>query len=267
MKYSLSARQDRVYLEKADEIKFEYRDIAVISEYAEKYPKAALVVEVLPAQEWDVDKVKEAFVLSRERLTVCVPKINDPKVDELRQKDIPYYCGYAASTAWELRAMVRTGVSQVKVDGPLFFQQDLLKKFPEIQFRVVANVAHEGYLPFDGVCGSWIRPEDVGMYEDTISTIEFADCDRKKEQSLFRIYAQHHEWPGKISMLFTNVGAECTNRLLPPDFTKARLNCGQKCQVDSPCHLCYRHFALADEELIRSYKEEVLDKKEQIDLN
>ena len=44
------------------------------------------------------------------------------------------------------------------------------------------NVAYYAFIPReDGVCGSWIRPEDLNLYEPFIDVIEFEDCDVKKE--------------------------------------------------------------------------------------
>jgi hypothetical protein len=51
-----------------------------------------------------------------------------------------------------------------------------------IKLRVVPNISYYAFIPRDnGVCGSWIRPEDLELYEPYIETIEFEDCDIKKE--------------------------------------------------------------------------------------
>jgi hypothetical protein len=252
MKYSISARQDPEYLEKADEIKFQYRDIAAIMDYAEKFPNAVFVVEILPNQEWEFEKIKEAYILSKQKLTVCVPTLNDKKVERLAEAGIPFYWGYPITTEWELAAIMNTEVSQIKIEAPLFFKQDLLRPITNKEIRVSANIAHQGYLPFTGVNGSWIRPEDVDKYEDTITIIEFEDCDKKKEQALYRIYAEQHEWPGNISMIISNLENDCVNRMLPPEFTISRLNCGQRC-INGSCRLCYRYFSLADPKLLKDY--------------
>ena len=39
MKYSMSSRQTKEYLEKADEIRFEYRDYRSLFDYIEEYPE------------------------------------------------------------------------------------------------------------------------------------------------------------------------------------------------------------------------------------
>ena len=250
MQFSLNARQNHKYLLKANEIKFQYRDIDIIPEYAAKYPEAKLVIEILPSNDWEVSKIKDAFILSHNKLTVCVPQLKDPRVEELVNLSIPFYWGYPISTAWELDAILKTGVSQIKIEAPLFFQQDVLKDLG-VQVRLTPNVAHQGFLPFTGVNGSWVRPEDINKYEN-IDIIEFEDCDLRKEQALYRIYAEQQEWPGQLSMIISNLELDCTNRMLPPDFTEARLNCGQRC-VTGTCRICYRYFDLADPKKLKNY--------------
>lgn len=252
MKYCINGRQEPEYLRKANEVKFEYRDIKALPDYVEKYPEVeAWVVEVGPAQEWNFDLVKETFILSKNKVILCIPDINDPKVRLLQEAKIPYYWGYEITTAYELAAMVYTNVCRVKIGAPLFFDQEAIAKFG-IPAMVTANIAHNGYLPYaDGVNGAWIRPEDVDMYT-AIEVIDFSDCDKKKEQALFRIYAEQKAWPGKISMLISNINKDCTNRMLPSTFTEARLNCQQRC-VTGNCRLCYRYFELANPELLKSY--------------
>lgn len=259
MKYSLSNRQSSPYLKKADEILIQYRDRKALPDYAEKYPEAALVLEVPPAQEWEMAEIKEYSILARGKLTLSLPEMTDPRIPELKAAGIPFFWGYSVSTWWELDALIALGVSQARIEAPLFFETTKLKQKcrKKIALRVIANVAHEGYVPgVDGISGSWIRPEDVEQYEDVFTTIEFRDSDQSKEQALYRIYAEQHEWPGQIEMLITNINAPGKyNRMLPPEFTQHRLNCGQRCKSNGHCRICHRYVRLADPELIKNYME------------
>lgn len=256
MKYCLSGRQDIVYLKKADEIRIEYRDRNAIPDYAEKYPEVNLVLEVRPTDApINFSDLKELYVLAHERLTICIPDITSFVAIELRNAGIPFFWGYTITTAYDLRAAKALGVCQARIGAPLFFQQDVIKKIG-LPTRVVADVADEGYFNRpDGVVGAWIRPEDVHYYEDTVEVIEFSKCDKAHEQALFRIYAEQHNWPGKITMLIQNIGKECDNRMLPPKFAEMRLNCGQRCQNDSSCQICYHLFTLADADRLKDYLE------------
>ena len=53
------------------------------------------------------------------------------------------------------------------------------------------NIAYYGYIPREnGIIGFWVRPEDVSYYEPYIDVFEFEDCDIKREQALYRVYAE-----------------------------------------------------------------------------
>lgn len=264
MKFSLHLRTaSPKYLKKADEIMVEYRDRKAIPDYAKKYPNAWIALEVTPDTPWEISEIKEYFILTREKLILCLPDMRDPRIEELKAAGIPFFWGYTVTTFWELEALVRLGVSQVRIGAPLFFDTERLNKFA-VPKRVCANVAHEGYLPYvDGIPGAWIRPEDVEAYEDVFYIIEFADCKEHKEEALYRIYAEQKNWPGRVDMIITNIYTDAYNRMIPPEFAAARKTCGQRCVAGGACRICHRLLTLADPELLRNYKENVLDKAEE----
>jgi hypothetical protein len=81
------------------------------------------------------------------------------------------------------------------------------------------NVAYYAYIPRDdGVCGGWVRPEDVDYYADYVDVFEFEDCDEKKEKALFKIYAEQGKWPGLLNDLITNLNYTAINRMILKDF-------------------------------------------------
>ena len=261
MKFSLHLRTASApYLKKADEIMIEYRDRRALPDYAKKYPDASLVLEVTPDTQWDFKEIKDYSILAKGKLVLCLPNIRDERIPQLKEAGIPFFWGYTVSTFWELKALIAAGVSQVRIGAPIFFETEKLQRF-NITKRVCANVAHEGYLPFvDGIAGSWIRPEDVEAYEGIFDMIEFADCKEHKEEALYRIYAEQKRWPGRVDMIITNIQTEAYNRMIPPEFVETRKKCGQRCAAEGPCHICHRLLHLADPDLLRQYKEEVLDK-------
>lgn len=85
------------------------------------------------------------------------------------------------------------GACYVRLDAPLFFDLPNVKKIG-IPIRAVPNVAYnDGLDRTDGVCGTWIRPEDLEAYGEYIDAVEFEDSDLKKEQAMYRIYAEDKE--------------------------------------------------------------------------
>ena len=257
MKICLNARQSDVYLQKANEIKVEARDHKAIPDLAEKYPNADIILNMGPVDNGRIthENLKTYNILCKENFLVCTGDISPETRHFFESNNIKYYWGYEVCTTYELKALKEnTQVCYVRVGAPLFFQQDIVKDYG-IPVRVVPNVAHSNYVPHtDGVNGTWIRPEDLHLYEPTVTAIEFEGIDnQEQEQALYRIYAEQHKWPGELNMIVQNLGASPTNRMIPSECTEYRLNCGQRCTSKGNCTLCWRYFSLADPDKLRSY--------------
>lgn len=262
MKYCLSSRQQTEYLQKADEIFVEMRDHKQIPELAEKYPDKDIILEWRP----DVDDritqedLRDYSNLTRKKLIVCTSTINPEIHAFFTQNEIRYFWGYDISTPEELLS-ITTNYSPcyIRVAAPLFFQMELVSKY-NVPVRLTPNLASAGYFPLpDHVNGTWVRPEDIQLYEPIATAAEFLGVNLEQERALFRIYAEEHVWPGEVSMIIKNLGPlDCMNRMLPQEFTEARLNCRQRCTAFGSCRLCYRRFNLADPEKLRPF----LNKKE-----
>lgn len=264
MKYCLRNRQIGEYLAKADEIKMEYRDYRSIPDLFEKYPEKPIIVQI-PYQQDEIDwNELELYKRMRpDNLICCVSTITQAEI--CHDLGIKFYCGFPIATFYELKRWLHMGVCYVRLDAPLFFDlPTVVKVIGKTPIRAVANVSYETlWGNDDGVCGPWLRPEDVAAYENYISVIEFEDCDNRKEQALYRIYAEQHNWPGEVSMLISNIHTDALNRMIPTNFAERRIKCKQRCQGDGACQFCYLTLKLANYDLIKDYKEKVLDAKDQ----
>ena len=262
MKWCLSSRQTNEYLSKADEIKVQYRDRNVIYDLREKYKKATIILHMPFDKETVVNwsEISTFNVYTEHNFIVCLNNITDAQ--KCKEENIKFYFGFPVSSFYELNCLKKMGVCYVRLGGALSFALDKVQKIG-IPIRAVPNIANETPWPQeDGVCGSWIRPEDIDSYSRYIEAYEFEDCDITKEQALYRIYAEQKNWPGKLSMLFSNLHFEATNRLISPDFGLTRQTCRQRCQEDSHCRYCYRCLEIAQEDKIRQIKEQ-LEKKDE----
>lgn len=254
MKYSLSSRQSPEYLAKADEIKVQYRDRNIIPDLFEKYPKATvnLTRYYMDCDEnIDWKQINIFHVLGQGRFIIGLSLPDE--MAEARSRGYKFYYLSPARTFQELNDHIRAGVCYVRLGAPLFFQMDKVKKF-NIPVRATANAANNDTL-FErpnGATGVWIRPEDVGIYEPYIDVLEFVG-NKTQEQALYRIYAEQHAWSGELGLIIKDLNYPCTNRMVPPTLAETRLNCGQKCQENDKCHLCFRTFDLANPELIHNY--------------
>lgn len=263
MKFCLRNRQIGEYLQKADEIKMEYRDYKSVPDLFEKYPDKPIIVQIPYHITADWNKLELYKRMRPDNLICCVSSIED--ADICRDLNIKYYYGFPIHTYHELRYWVERGVEYVRLGAPLFFDlPNVARVVGETPIRAIANVAWYKNDPCDdAVVGPWIRPEDVDAYDNYISVIEFEDCDNRKEQALYRIYAEQKNWPGEISMIITNFNRLGLNRLIPKEFAEKRIKCGHRCQSKGSCHTCEYLIRLADYNLLKEYKETVLDAKEQ----
>ena len=259
MKVCVSSRQQAEYMRKADEIRVASRDHRIIPDLAEKYPEADIILELEPGADADIphEILREYDILCRKKFIVCLNDISPETLAFYHDNDIRYFWGYSITTPYELESLSKfTKVCYVRVGAPLFFDVDLIAKYG-IPVRHAPNVAHFGYLPqADGVNGTWIRPEDLALYEPIIGAIEFLGVELSAERALFRIYTEQKKWPGELKMIITNLGHDGYNRMLDSELTTARMHCRQKCAAKGSCQLCWRALRLADPEKIRNYAEE-----------
>ena len=255
MNYSLSSRQTSDYLAKANEIRVEYRDRDIIQDLVNKYPTARinLVLPIDTEAKINWKEIRTYASLARDNFIVGV--VNGEQLLAARDNMIDFYHRAYLHSFQELQDLRMAGASFVYLGAPLFFQLDKIKRyFPTLKVRTVANVAlPEGTMAFNnGVCGTWIRPEDVPTYEPYIDTIEFID-ELSAERALYRIYAEQGKWGTTINSIIKDIAHEASNRMIPPTLAEVRLSCSQKCMENGRCHLCERTFNLAQPELLRDY--------------
>lgn len=178
-------------------------------------------------------------------------------IDNLNQYNMLWGYKYPVSTFMELDSLKKLGAHSVLIDAPLTHRLYEVEDYNFAEVRMVANVAYYAYIPREnGVVGSYIRPEDVETYAGYVDVIEFEDCDKKREQALYRIYMENHAWPGNLRTIITNLDYNGVNRMIPADFAEKRMNCGQRCLESGSCHLCYRYLDLANPELLKAYKKD-----------
>lgn len=253
MKFCLSSRQENEYLVKADELKVQFRDRESLPDLFEKFPDKDIILMCYYGEEIDWKSIEKWNILSRGHFKMCLSSLKDAQ--ECKKRKVPFYMGYPIRTYYELQALKDLGVCSVRLGEPLFFEMDTVAKFG-IPVRVVPNIAYnDGYPRENGVCGTWIRPEDLDAYDSYVDVVEFEDADLRKEQALFRIYAEEKNWPGELHLIITNLHCDGLNRIITPTLVESRLKCGQRCQRLGSCKLCYRALMLANEKQLREYME------------
>ena len=248
----MNARQPAEYLKKADEIIVEARDYRIVPELFVKYPEAMINLDTR-----DIEATMEdilSYAEASENFCCIIYNFND--LYWYKDNHIKFYYGYNAESFYDLKALAVLGVEYVKIQAPITFSVDKLKSaYPDVKFRMSPNISYAAYIPREnGMFGQYVRPEDVGYYEDAIYVMDFEDADLAKEQTLYKVYAVNKNWPGNLNLLITNLNINADNRGLPDEFGEIRANCGQKCMSGSKCRFCQTAFTF--ESTLRRIKKE-----------
>lgn len=253
MKCCLNSHQSTEYLHKADELRILYKDRNKIIDFIENYPNKTIILDMKGYDgliAWD--DIKRYKIMTKNNFIIALNSLND--ISFCKKENIKFYWNFPVNNFYDLQALKNIGAEYALIETPLF-HNIMAAAEVGIKLRVVPNVAYYAFIPReDGVCGSWIRPEDLYLYESFIDVIEFEDCDLKKEQALYRIYFEQKAWPGDLGMIITNLNYPGVNRMIPQELTAKRMTCGQRCQSGSHCRLCYRYLDLANPELLEKYK-------------
>lgn len=254
MKICLRAWVDKPQTDKADELKVIWEKRDIIPEIFEQYPEDKVVVlecfeQDLTDKDWT--DLKMYYGLSRGRFKVCC---TDWRV--FKGSGIPFYVGYPITDMFTAYGLIKAGVTDICISGELLFKiekvsERLREENKLISLRLVPNVAYTDGLPHeDGVLGSFVRPEDLELFEDYIDVVEFEDVrEKKREQALYRIYFDEKQWLGKLSDLITNLDYPGDNSIIPLHFGEKRLSCGQSCLYKKNCRLCYYSLDFANMEM------------------
>jgi hypothetical protein len=188
LKCCLNANQPLDYRKKVDEIKLFYKDRLDILDHIEQTPNITIILDLKNCNENEIDweEIKRYNIITKNNLIVALPSMFN--MHKCKSNNIKFYLNYPITTFYDLQSLYKLGAEYALIDSPLV--QDIKEASKiGIKLRVVPNVAYYAFIPKDnGVCGSWIRPEDLELYESYIDVIEFEDCDIKKEQALYRIY-------------------------------------------------------------------------------
>ena len=253
MRFSLSSRHTLVALrEYADEIKLPYKDIQRLRDFVTEDWNGTkdVVIELSTDDEinWSQLQTYQQVL----NITLACPT---SLFKDAQEYSFPYYWAYPVSTYFELRGLIDLGVSQVFLDAPLTHDLINIKStIPEnIILRACPNKAYNDYMPrANGIKGFYIRPEDISVYNNYISILEFDYSELSQELTLCKIYKKG-VWNGNLNLLINRLNYDIDNRgfeLVPGFleeeeevneklFAERRISCQQKCQrVPQSCNFC-----------------------------
>lgn len=254
MKYCLNSRLSPIYLKEADQIKIAYRDIKTLPDIFKQYPDKEIICNIAEPPSEETLQMLRLYSNLKANIILEFPFFPQYKMRE----GFRFYTSYPVESLSEARALINQGVEYLKVGNPLFFMMNELKSL-NIPVRFTPNRSWLSVVPREnGICGQWIRPEDVYLY-DIIpeAVIEFDYCHVSEEEALFRIYKHDQNWPGPLNYLISDLNSNVPNRMILPKVAQTRLNCGQKCMGSSICRVCSHAFQLIS---LMQERDQIIDK-------
>ena len=222
----------------------QYQDHNKILDFIEKVPDKTILLDI-PLEEKQFPW--ETLLMYKDKINLILGLHNLHLVEIFKLQNFQWYWPYPINTFDELQEIIKLNPSYILLGSPLCFNLDKVYHITNIPIRLTANVAYEPYIPRDnGVCGRYIRPEDITHYETYVTTLEFIEPDLNKEATLLHIYKEAKEWPGNLNLLIKHLNYDVNNRTLPTDFASRRMNCGQRCKENNKCKFCYLAFEYAN---------------------
>ena len=251
MKFAVSSRQPSSVLEQCDEILVQERDHDYIFTLIEKFGTEKTIVLYYNGN-IPMKLVEQYNTLAKNNFKVCID--DTYRIKELQEKNIKCFMRQPVETFYQLNALIGLGINEIVIAAPLFFDMDQVKA-TGVAVRAIANFGNPISLPHSNeVAGSWIRPNDIPIYEDYIDVVQFYSTQLEQEATLLKIYKQE-DWPGDLGLIIPDLNYVGSNRYIKDNMTR-RLNCHQRCmsKKDS-CHYCYLILELAQPKEIKAYKD------------
>ena len=236
-----------------DEINVLYKDKDIIYDLVEKYPDKTIILEIAPKEEYDINKIRELNIICKYKLICRVPSFD--VIKDCKNLNIAFFYGFPVYNYSTLQSLKNLGAKYIILEAPLFFDLNIVKNF-NVPVRAVPNRITTEDFPIVSSHGTWIRPEDVEVYEKYIDVFEFYFEDTKQEHALFRIYHNEQKCVGRLSLLWrkNKIEEDARSSMLPRELTYRRLNCKHHCAINGfNCRSCDRAFGLANPEVIKEY--------------
>jgi hypothetical protein len=235
-------------------VKVQWDDREKIMDFIEKVPDITVILEI-PKYADITERDWATMEMYNDKLDFYVTIQNLFIHQEVKEHGLRFYWPYPITSYYELRGIIALEPSYLLLGVPLCLDLKTVKSITNIPLRLIANTSYDPYIPREnGICGQWIRPEDVPAYEEYVTALEFVDANLTKEATLLHIYKENGYWPGNLNLLFDNFNFNVDNRAIPEDLGERRMNCRQRCMRDGTCHWCVNALQFAD--LIRKRHEE-----------
>lgn len=243
MLFSIGYKSSRK--QEADEIKCPCNQLGLIFDFIKENSDKRY--NIINPQEQDFNKAIEQINFVREVASDYTVECEDINaLLNLLEKDVNAYLRFPITDWEDFNNVLKLGVTDIYIDGPLCFQMDKMKIIRNnysVNIRISPNVSPNCALINPSPNSFFVRPEDLKLYDEYIDIIDFKTPYQEQEDSLFSIYKR-----GTFNYSLDSIVVgltPCINNILldGSDFARQRLNCGQKCKIPGrSCHYCETTF-------------------------
>lgn len=262
MKYCLQYSNICKKFNLADEVMINYIEDKGLLTFLERHAhqRVNLLTEQLP-----ISEVRKLIAIKTDYpqynfVVVYRTHLDAEMTTVLQANNIPFYCA-APCLSWEtFHYLVKAGVSDVNVSGPLAFALPKVKRVLEklgakIQLRATPNFCLKEHPTTEGLIGFFIRPEDTEKYEGYIDIFDFYGVEH--QDTFYNLYTNQH-FLGNLNTIIYHLNMDIDNKAMVTLFGERRLGCDRECLKGGRCHRCYDLYKL--EEIYRVQAQEQIEK-------
>lgn len=231
---------------KVDEIKCPINQLGSIFDYVKENPNKRYNI-VSNFEHLNDILYKQIDFIREVAADYTVGCSNFRAMEDLIKKGYNAYFAHPIADWETFLNLVKAGVSDIWIDGSLGFQRNNIVLAKEnVKIRVSPTMSiNAAFSHGDNLNSFFIRPEDLHLYEGAIDIVDFCQTGKHAEETLLDIY-QRGTYMANLRILIKQLNVDIDNNLLPTDFGKARLDCGQKCFIpNKTCHNCFNNAKLS----------------------
>ena len=254
MKYCIDYYKESSILDKVDEINIEYKRIEsneALETFCGDHRNQRVNVCINDLEEGiNEGYIKNILDFQKEKqditnLYIRLPHIKTQELGAMLFNDYPdakFYFNTHVNNWDDFIDLINYNVTDIFIVEGMGFELDKISKIAKehnTQIRVFPNVAQASNDNTDSLRKFWIRPEDIGFYDDYVDVCEFFG-EKEKFDILYNVYKKDKKWFGNLSEIIIGLKEQIDSRYIVPRFVKKRVRCGRECMKGGNCEMCDR---------------------------
>jgi len=184
MKYCINYSNKSHILDKVDEIIIRYDEkklLELFTQFIPAHQEQRIIVRLLGDNIEEINtKLKKVISIHDEhkdlKFDILLNFYDNAFMEQLNNTDINYFFGNWVQDWESFIGLVNKKVSDIYITGSLGFELDKVAAIAHknnVKIRVFPNYATSNWNEIDSIYKFFIRPEDIGLYEQYVDICEF----------------------------------------------------------------------------------------------